>query len=90
MSAYQQKLHNREVEILPIHKAIFFFQMGKDHQNKLFQNSKLTKGLKQSMGTLIQKKKKRKKKKKKWVLGKNSEVVAYPSPISHTPVQWNE
>ena len=39
--------------------------MGKDHQNKLFQNSKLTKGLKQSMGTLIQKKKKKEEEKKK-------------------------
>lgn len=39
--------------------------MGKDHQNKLFQNSKLTKGLKQFMGTLIKKKKKRKKGKTK-------------------------
>ena len=68
--------------------------MGKDHQNKLFQNSKLTKGLKQFMGTLIQKKEKKKeeekKKTKQWILGKNSEVVACPSPISHTPVQWNE
>lgn len=70
MSAYQQKLHNREVEILPIHKAIFFFQMGKDHQNKLFQNSKLTKGLKQSMGTLIQKKKKGRRKKKSGFLAR--------------------
>lgn len=34
--------------------------MGKDHQNKLFQNSKLTKGLKQFMGTLIKKKKRKK------------------------------
>ena len=43
--------------------------MGKDHQNKLFQNSKLTKGLKQFMGTLIKKKKKkgRREKKKKTV-----------------------
>lgn len=67
--------------------------MGKDHQNKLFQNSKLTKGLKQFMGTLIKKKKKgrrEKQKQKQWILGKNSEVVACPSPISHTPVQWNE
>ena len=39
--------------------------MGKDHQNKLFQNSKLTKGLKQFMGTLIQKKEKKKEEEKK-------------------------
>ena len=67
--------------------------MGKDHQNKLFQNSKLTKVFKQFMGTLIKKKKKgrrEKQKQKQWILGKNSEVVACPSPISHTPVQWNE
>ena len=87
MSAYQQKLQIGNWKFCPSIKQ-FFFQMGKDHQNKLFQNSKLTKGLKQSMGTLIQKKRKREKKKKKqWILGKNSEAVACPSPISHTPVQ---
>lgn len=46
--------------------------MGKDHQNKLFQNSKLTKGLKQFMGTLIKKKKKEEGKNK----NKNSGFLA--------------
>ena len=62
MSAYQQKLQIGNWKFCPSIKQ-FFFQMGKDHQNKLFQNSKLTKGLKQSMGTLIQKKGRGKKKK---------------------------
>ena len=66
MSAYQQKLQIGNWKFCPSIKQ-FFFQMGKDHQNKLFQNSKLTKGLKQSTGTLSHKKKEGGKKKNKTV-----------------------